>query len=105
MLIMSAGQDLYARADGNVQSREKPKWLKMRIEQPFLALEIESDDQKSSSGPMGTTVTDETLNFTPSFGFNMAGSIFHPYFLEYDFLMEQGFTQGDREPVSLRSRS
>ena len=78
---------------------EKPQLLRLRVTEPYLSLEVESDEQATRLGGVdaGDTTHDQILDITPSVGLTLSGSVGHPDLLSFSLQTEYGRTWGERE--------
>lgn len=72
-------------------------WLVMNLEDPYLVFEAEMDEDKSTYLDSGESTTADRRDLSPSVGISANGSFYHPNFLLFDVVLEQGITKGNRK--------
>ncbi len=75
---------------------EAPQMLKLRISDPYLALEYEYQNETTHYATGGNASKDSVQDFTPSAGFNFSGSLYHPSVVSFSGGVEEGLTLGKR---------
>ena len=72
-----------------------PRPLTLRLTDPYLMLELEGDETRTRL-PGSRETRDVTEDWTPSIGFGLEGSVYHPRLLQFNGDFELGLTQGKR---------
>lgn len=75
---------------------EAPQMLKLRITDPYLALEYDDQSEKTHATAASDASKQSTRDLTPLAGVSFNGSLYHPSVASFSGSIEEGLTLGKR---------